>query len=1110
MLKCILGRAGSGKTEYVFNSIKNKVESGESNILLITPEQFSFVTERRLLTDLGESKVNNVKNISFSRLSNIVSKEYGYPQLPVLSKGAKAVMVRKALDTVQDNLVLFGNKVGDNSFVDSFVRIYDEMKSCRVTAEDIMSASKNCDKELLAKKLADISLITDAYDALIEGKYLDPANELTRIYEKLSGLDFFSNSIVYIDGFSGFVAQEYKILEVVLRQADEVYVTFCTDSVVNNDKYDLFSYVNSNINILTSVAKKIGVPVLEPVILNKNRRAGSNELALIEKYFYANVKDTVDCQDNSVKLYSAFCVSDECDRVSAGICELLRSGYRASDIAVVCRDLSKYENELKASFDKYDIPYFHDDRQNIHNESVVMFVCFLLRTIIYSYRSEDIFSLLKTGLTTISDDDINALENYVFMWNINGVRWKSRFTDSTRGFVEKISDNDRKAIESVDSSRDIIIGKLNNFATYATGKSPAQISKAIYYSLLDFGVDEGVRKLAAELDKNGKSALANEQGRVWDLVMDILDKLAMVGGDAPVSLKEYYNLFMLMVSNEDLGVLPSGLDNVQIGSADRMRYDNPRAVFVVGANEGEFPMSVVSSGLLSESDRTTLISNDFKLYSYGETLNAQEKYFAYMAVSAPRDSLYVSYLGTGEHSESSIVREIKAILPNIAVTHCENNFCLNNLYSDGNSFDLLVNHYDENTDIVNSLKEYFASNHGYRDRLNAVENIVRNNDIKLSNTDIAKDLFKENMYLSASRIEEYYNCAFRYFCKFGIGARPRSKAEMDPMQTGTVIHYVLEQLVKNNDISSMNDAIIKLEVNKYLKYYLNNLMGDSAQFTPRFSYNFLRLSDMLNTVVARLRDEFSQSDFKAAAFELKIGDGKNDEPVKSYEIPLDNGGSIRIKGSIDRVDVLDDEGTRYVRVVDYKSGTKKFQLSDIMYGLNLQMLIYLFALTKSDSEYSGVASGVLYMHSARSIYNMDRNAGADEISKKDNDEFKMQGLVLNDDAHQLAQRMEHELKGNFIPAKMSNANVVVGNVVSLGDIGILSRKIDSLIASMGNNLLSGNIIQNPVNGTNHDRTCDYCDYKAVCSNRVDITKREILSLSNNDVISTLKEELANE
>ncbi|MGN0531888.1 MAG: PD-(D/E)XK nuclease family protein [Eubacterium sp.] len=1110
MLKCILGRAGSGKTEYVFNSIKNKVESGKNNILLITPEQFSFVAERRLLTDLGESKVNNVKNISFSRLSNLVSKEYGYPQLPVLSKGAKAVMVRKALDMVQDNLILFGNKASDNSFVDSFVRIYDEMKSCRVTTEDILTASKNCEKELLSQKLTDISVIIDAYDTLIDGNYLDPANELTRIYEKLLGLNYFDNSIVYIDGFSGFVAQEYKILEVVLSQASEVYVTFCTDSTVNNDKYDLFSYVNNNINILTSVAKKIGVPVLEPVILNRNFRAGNNELALIEKNFYANVKDPADCLDYSVNVYSAFCVSDECDHVSAGICDLLRSGYKASDIAVVCRDLNKYENELKASFSKYDIPYFHDDRQSINNESIVMFVCFLLRVIMYSYRSEDIFSLLKTGLTSLSNADINALENYIYMWSINGVRWKNRFTDSTKGFVEKISDNDRIAIDSIDATRDFIISRLNKFANHAINKSPAQISKAIYYTLLDFGVDDGVRRLAVALDKNGKSALAVEQGRVWDLVMDILDKLALVGGDAPISLNEYYNLFMLMVSNEDLGVLPTGLDNVQIGSADRMRYDNPKAVFIVGANEGEFPMSVVSSGLLSEADRSALISNDFKLYSYGETLNAQEKYFAYMAVSAPTDRLYVSYIGTGEHSESSIVREIKSILPNIPVAHSTNDFGLDNLYSDGNSFDLLVNHYNENTDIVNSLKEYFSSSEDYHDRLNAVESIVGNEDIKLNNTDIAKALFKENMYLSASRIEEYYNCAFRYFCKFGIGARPRSKAEMDPMQTGTVIHYVLEQLVKNNDISAMDDAQIKLEVNRYLNYYLNNLMGDATGFTARFNYKFLRLSDMLTTVATRLRDEFSQSDFRASAFELKIGDGADNEPVKSYDIPLENGGSIRIKGSIDRVDVFDDGGIRYVRVVDYKSGTKKFQLSDILYGLNLQMLIYLFALTKSDSEYSGVAAGVLYMHSARSIYNMDRNASAADINKKDNDEFKMQGFVLNDEAHELAQRMEHDLKGNFIPAKMSSANVVVGNVVTLGDIGILSRKIDSLIATMGNNLLRGNISHNPVNGTNHDHTCDYCDYKAVCSNRVDIAKREIESLSNNDVISTLKEEFADE
>ncbi len=368
MLKYILGCAGSGKTEYVFNSIKQKVSDGEENIILITPEQYSFSAERRLLSDLGESNVNKVKNISFSHFANIISKKYGPPALPVLSKGAKAVMMKKAIESVQDGLVLFNNKVSDNSFISSFISIYDEMKSCRVSAQDIIDASATCGKELLSAKLADIAVITLAYESLIRDKYIDPANELTVVYEKLRSVNLFENSVVYIDGFFGFVAQEYKIIEVILNQAKEVYVTFCSDTFSAGDKYDLFSYVNSNISILSSVAKKCGTVLLAPIILGDNLRAGNDELRIIESSFYSNVKKQFLQECKHVAVYRARNICDECDKVSADIASLLRSGYKASDIAVVCRDLDKYENEIKFSFNKYDIPYFNDERQNINNE----------------------------------------------------------------------------------------------------------------------------------------------------------------------------------------------------------------------------------------------------------------------------------------------------------------------------------------------------------------------------------------------------------------------------------------------------------------------------------------------------------------------------------------------------------------------------------------------------------------------------------------------------------------------------------------------------------------------------------------------------------------------
>lgn len=1109
MLQMIIGRAGSGKTEYIFNSIKKQVEQGDESILLITPEQFSFISERRLLTDLGEDKVNCVENGSFSRLSADIAKKYGSFTLPMLSKGAKAVLFKKACDSCRDELKLFSKNVNNNAFISFAVRIYDEMKACRVSYDDITSASNNADKVILSEKLHDIALIMSEYDNLIKDKYTDPAEELTYLYEKLLTLDYFKGRTVYIDGFSGFVAQEYKIIEVILKQAKSVYITFCSDSPSNNDEYDLFSYVNSNIEILTGVAKKENVKILPPVYLTENHRANNDELRSLEKNMYF-IKTPYEKEVENISIYRAKSIVDECNYVSSEISKLMRQGINPADITVICRDLDKYQRELQFSFSKYNIPYFDDERQSISSQPCVMFINFLFRVCAYYFRSDDIFSLLKIGLTALDTESISTLENYAFMWNINGTKWKSNFTESTRGFVDKISDSDKKTLDEINEHRDYVISRLEKFSKSVKNTDAKGISRAIYYTLLDFSVDKKIKELAVSLDKSGKSALAVEQGRVWDLIMNILNELAVLSLDEKVSIKEYSKLFNLMIANEDLGNVPIGLDNVQLGSADRIRCNNPYACFVLGANDGEFPQNVSSSGLLTEADRVKLIDDNFKLYSYGETLNAQERYFAYMAVSCASNRLYVSYRNSVDDTcESSIVSEIKDTFPAIEIK--SNNGCvtLDSLETDANAFEFLASDYDDNSKMTAALKQYFSDKKEFENRLDAVNNLSINPVMKINNKDLARKLFKNDMYLSASRIEDYYNCAFRYFCKFGLNVRPRTKAEMNAMQTGTVIHFVLEHLVKDvttKTLVTLDRAQVEELTKKYLKLFFDTKMGDSEQLGARFKYRFMRLSKMLTYVVLRLRDEFMNSDFEAKAFELSIGDGSENEEVKSKTYHLSDGGTIRIKGSIDRVDTYTENGIQYVRVVDYKSGTKDFVLSDILHGLNLQMFVYLFTLCESDNVLSGVEAGVLYMHAARKVYNTERNVK--NFNKSDNDEFRMKGIVLNDESHSIAEHMDRELSNKYIPVSVSNGELK-GNIVSLADLGRISKKINELIVSMGDNLHMGYISQNPADSPHHDKTCEYCDYKDVCMNKKEIIPNLFDEPSFDETIKILKEDEEN-
>lgn len=1109
MLQIILGKSGYGKTEYIFNKVKELVNSGEGPIL-ITPEQFSFVAERRLLKELGEANAHKVESLSFSSLNEEVKKQYGGSNLPILSKGSKAVMIQKAALSVKDDLILYSKNVQQASFITSFASIYDEMKSCRVTIDDIIDASNNANdlgKKILSDKLKDISTLISAYDSLIENNYLDSADELTRLYETLLTKDYFKGKTVLIDGFAGFAAQEYKIIEVILSQAKMTYITLCSVDKSSIYPDDLFYYVSKNFDILKGLADNANIEFLKPVYLTENHRACNDELKLLEENTYNRKQNSIDVICENIKLYSAKNIYDECDHTASQIVKLLRNGYKASDITVICRDLDKYEKELAFSFNKYNVPFFNDERQNIANQPIIMFVCFLLRIGIYSRRSEDIFALLKTGITELEPNAISELENYVYLWSINGSKWNQEFIGSTKGIVEEISDNDKAQIKELNTSREIISTNINKFISATKGKNCKAICKAIYNAIIDFGCDNGIRNLAEKLEEDCKSALAQEQGRVWDLLMQILDKLAIIGGDEEISFKDFYKLFNLMISNEDLGTIPTGLDNIQLGSADRIRCDNPRVVFILGANEGAFPQSISSHGIFTEEDRIALINNDFKLYSYGEILNAQEKYFAYMAMTSAKEKLYVSYLS--ESSASSIVSQIKASFPNVEVEKFNNELSLDRVESEDNAFEILASSYNENSIFIASLNEYFSKQNGFSSRLNAVESLTNNNEIEIKDKSIATKLFNKDMKLSASRIDTFYDCAFEYFCKFGLNARPRQKVEMNPMQSGTIIHYVLEQIIKSNGkagLISKSDKEIEIEIRKHLNEYLESLMENSEEFTPRLKYQFMRLARVLNRVVLRIKEEQAHSDFEPKAFELEIGDGE--DAVESKVIQLPDGGSISIRGAIDRVDTYVDGDTQYVRVVDYKTGSKTFNLNHILYGINLQMFIYLFTLCESNHELSGINAGVLYLRSGRNVFSYSSKVDKSSLNKDEDKEFQMLGIVLNDDDHPIAQHMESELEGKYIPVK-TKKDAITGDIASLEEFGRISKKIDELIVDMGINLHNGKINQNPIQISNHRFPCEFCDYMEVCKNRIEIKPNVAENRTSSAALNMLKEDEAN-
>ncbi len=411
-----------------------------------------------------------------------------------------------------------------------------------------------------------------------------------------------------------------------------------------------------------------------------------------------------------------------------------------------------------------------------------------------------------------------------------------------------------------------------------------------------------------------------------------------------------------------------------------------------------------------------------------------------------------------------------------------------------------------NTEFYSSLKEYFKDDSSFE----AICSLAENKSVQIKNKETSTSLFGADMYVSASRVEDFYNCPFRYFCKFGLNARPRNKAEIDPMQRGTLIHYVLEKIlsdVGSKALSKLGERQIVDLVDKYTNEFFMSEMGNINDLSLRFKYNYKRLSKLIYSVVIHLAKEFSVSDFEAKAFELSID---KDGQVKPEVLSLDDGGTIQIRGSIDRVDTFEKNNERYVRVVDYKSGRKVFNLSDIMQGLNLQMFIYLFSLCEDKTaSLNGTPAGVLYMHSSRDIFPFDSKKSAEsDIEQKEDSSYKMKGIVLKDDDNIVASAMEKDFAGKYIPVKMNKNEELTGSLASLEEFGLIHKKVNSLVAQMGSELHSGNISHSPVKNKNHKNTCDFCDYKDVCANKKIIECRVTEELTDEEVKKQLVEEFS--
>lgn len=1076
MVRFIFGRAMSGKTAAVLKNIKADTENGQKQVVLLVPEQSSFDYERALLHTLGDGGYTLVPVLSFTRLLDEVGRFCGDLVGRHLTECGKAILMSRAMRAAGEELCVFGRYSSNIGFIGNVITVIDEFKRCGIDSGTVRSYADKLKGSTLSRKLRDIALLYDTYDGLLKGRYIDPSDDMLRLHRQLSEYSYFSEKTVYVDAFKNFTGAQLKIVEQIISRSDDVTFSFCFDP---DGTDNVFYNVSETVKQITDLAKKHGVPVAAPEILGSDFHNSAALRAL--EHALCGKGGIFEGECDSVTVCAADTLFDEAEFVANEIRRLVRTeGYRYRDFAVISRDDEQYRRALQFMCERYGVPLFKDKLHNINHMAFSVFLTSAMRAC-DGFTTEDIMAWLKTELADLSFDEVSELENYVYVWKIDRGDWKrewtmnpdglSEFTEKCRGKLERINALRRRAVEPL-----IILER--EFCGTAT-----EMSHALWRFIERCGIMQKLRAMAD--DEPDSDLIAGG----YDAVIEILDSLCDTLGDEKCKRSEYIEYFNLALSSARIGTIPQMLDEVTFGAADRIKPRNPKVVFVLGLNQGIFPAVASQNGIIGANERNRLLGLGMPISDFAFGFSVDEEYLIYTTLCCASDKLYACYCNTDSkgtrQQPSSAVTKIESILPACRrISFGRGSFTADRVETADAAFAGLMRTLD-NSRLCLVLTDIYSDNEEYSRRINGVKRIISDQDKSLS-LSVSERVFGKNMYLSATSVNTYFSCQFAYFCKYGLGAKVIKPAEIDVLQRGTIIHAVLEKLIIAEGVafSSLSDDEIKTGVNAIIDDYISSIPGVEQIRDANFEYIVSRIRKLTVEVMCHMRNEFAQSDFVPVKCEMKIG---GDDADVEETVVRGPDGSVILKGAIDRVDRCGP----YIRVVDYKTGIKDFSLSDVFYGLNMQMLLYLYALLRSKEYKDCLPAGVLYL--------VVRNKIEEESS------FKTNGILLED--MQVQSYMDKANMGEFVPRyrlkkdgtpyKDNNSHITAETFCHVFE------HIEGLLRRMNSDLLHGKIPVHPRDSKTQN-ACKYCDFATVCGHENKAHDRA-KSLSKQELVELFKE-----